>query len=87
MTWEPTVKVSKRAMMKASPRVAGGDEAVGADRGRVVVVGEEDGEAGDVAVGAVGVAGADGHLLGGALAVEDGVPGVELDADDGGRAC
>ena len=65
--------------------LAGGDQAVGRDRGRDVVVGEEDGQAGDVAVGAVGVAGPDGHLLGRALAVEHAGLGIEVDADDLGQ--
>ena len=52
---------------------AGGHEAFGGDGGRVVVVGEEDGQVGDVAVGAVGVKRAGGHLLGRAFAVEHGV--------------
>ena len=53
--------------------------------GRDVVVGEEDGQAGDVAVGAVGVAGPDGHLLGRALAVEHACLGIEVDAHDLGQ--
>ena len=65
--------------------VAGGDQAVGGDGRRDVVVGQEDGQAGDVAVGAVGVAGPDGQLLGRALAVEDGLLGIEVDADDLGQ--
>ena len=65
--------------------LAGGDQSVGADRGRDVVVRQEDGQAGDVAVGAVGVAGPDGELLGRALAVEHGLLGIEVDADDRGQ--
>ena len=65
--------------------VAGGDEPVGAHRGRDVVVGQEDGQAGDVAVGPVGVASPHGELLGRALAVEDGLLGIEVDAHDVGQ--
>ena len=65
--------------------LAGGDEPVGADRRRDVVVGQEDGQAGHVAVGAVGVAGPHGELLGRALAVEDGLLGIEVDAHDLGQ--
>ena len=65
--------------------LAGGDESVGADRGRDVVIRQENGQAGDVAVGAVGVAGPHGELLGRALAVEDGPLGIEVDADDFGQ--
>ncbi len=62
--------------------VAGGDQAVGADGRGDVVVGEEDGQAGHVAVGAVGVPGPDGELLGRTLAVEDTLFGIEVHADD-----
>ena len=65
--------------------VAGGDQAVGRDRGRDLVVRQEDGQAGDVAVGAVGVAGPDGHLLRRALAVEHARLGIDVDADDRGE--
>ena len=65
--------------------LAGGDQPVGRDRGRVVVVGQEDGQAGDVAVGAVGIPGPDGQLLRRPLAVEHGLLGIEVDADDRGQ--
>ena len=52
--------------------------------GGYIVVGLEDGEGGYVAVGAVGIVGADGEPLRGAFAVEHGFFGVEFDVGDGG---
>ena len=72
-------------MTNASPRSPAVTRPFGVDGGGVVVVRQEDGQAGDVAVGAVGVAGPDGQLLGRALAVEDAAPGIEVDADDLGQ--
>ena len=62
-----------------------GDQAIGADGGGDVVIGQKHGQAGDVAVGAIGVAGTQGHLLGGTLAVEHAVLGIEVDAHHGGQ--
>ena len=61
--------------------VAGRHHAVGRNLGRRVVVAEEQGQRGHVAHGAVGVAGADDHLLRRALAVEHRIFRIEIDGD------
>ncbi len=65
--------------------LAGGDQAVGGHGRRDVVIGEEDGEAGHVAVRAVGVPRPDGELLSGSLAVEHARAGIEVHAHHGGE--
>src|SRR5437868_995264 len=76
---------SVEAMNRLYSSMVGGDQDVGADRRGDIVVGQEEGEAGHVAVGAVGVSGADGELLGRTLAIEDRLLGIKINTHDLGQ--
>ena len=65
--------------------MSGGHSAVFAEFCGAFVIGEEEGDVGDVAVAAVTVFCADNHLELGSVAIEDDAFGEELDSGEGGK--